>query len=843
VIWRPFGRRGVGPRPAGRRWREAVRTTGAALVVAAGGLIPAAQAAAGPQAPSPGVPPSGADAGASSSGSVGAAPGVQQGPDRVTLLSQSPWVEPGQSFHLQLEITAPQPAHEYLSLQQYGVLVPRSYFDEALSGDIAEPEQGAAETFPLSTLRADSSGGVDLDIPVTTSSSASGGPGFQVGSASGVYPIQIGLYNDNNALQGQLLTTFLVYVQGPSSVTQYPPLSVALVVPVHAAPAVTSKGQLVTLRADEVHSLANEIDTLDYYPGVQLSLAVTPQTVAALAGGPALSQSTLASLTQLVQVAHDQVLPSTYAEVPYLGWASAGLGSELTQQLTTGASVLSGAFGAASSSTTWVVNGPLDSATLRALVGRGARQLIVPDGELSPLPAAATVTTYAWPTQLVLASGMKMPVFGADVGLTADFSNSGGAALAANQLLAELAMIQTETPGYTRGVVVLPPPGWSANPTFLETLLAGLDGNPLLRSVTASGLFTAVPFSAVPGAAAQQVQRSLEPLSVQAAVPPSATTPNTSTASTTGTSSTTSTTISAAVAAAVANERALTAADQLAADAGLIRAARAQLVGFAAVFPANAEVPQLDRELLTAESSDVTEVQRDGLVNAVTASLDQGLKQITLPLASSITLTSTRGQIPLTVLAPPSLHARVELQLTSQRLIFQRLSTAGVSCQVPTPTSEICHLTLTAQNTTLKFPVETRASGVFPLTVTLLTADGSWTLAQDNDTVHSTAVSDVGLVLIVLAVLFLGVWWVRDIRHGRRARQLVPAPQDETEEEDSARREPPDAAGREPPDAAPDRQTSHGEDESTPVDLDPVVGDLFRTSAPDFEEPRSQPQP
>ena len=93
-------------------------------------------------------------------------------------------------------------------------------------------------------------------------------------------------------------------------------------------------------------------------------------------------------------------------------------------------------------------------------------------------------------------------MYGADAGLTADFSSPGGAVLAANQLLAELAMILVETPKYPRGEAVLPPPGWRVDPTFIDTLLAGLQGNPLLNSVTASGLFAAVPTK-------ESVQRSL----------------------------------------------------------------------------------------------------------------------------------------------------------------------------------------------------------------------------------------------------------------------------------------------------------------------------------------------
>lgn len=120
---------------------------------------------------------------------------------------------------------------------------------------------------------------------------------------------------------------------------------------------------------------------------------------------------------------------------------------------------------------------------------------------------------------------------------------------------------------------------------------------------------------------------------------------------------------------------------------------------------------------------------------------------------------------------------------------------------MPTPTSEVCVLTLSSQNTTLKVPVETRSSGVFPLDVSLVTPDGSVVLAHDRDTVRSTAVSGVGIVLIVLAAVSLAIWWARDLRHGRRARRLVPAP-DFDEEKGAA---------------------------------DDVVDDFFATPGPDYE--------
>jgi hypothetical protein len=279
----------------------------------------------------------------------------------------------------------------------------------------------------------------------------------------------------------------------------------------------------------------------------------------------------------------------------------------------------------------------------------------------------------------------------------------------------------------------------------------------------------------------------------------------------------------------VADQRALAAASQLFVDAGAIQNARSRIDGFATVFPANTQVGDLRQDLLMAESSDVTEAERNGLLGAVRTAVNQKLKLITLPLSSSITLTSTKGQIPLTVLAPPSLRARVQLRLTSERLIFRPVSAPGVSCQVPTPTSEVCDLTLTAENTTLKVPIETRASGVFPLTVDLWTPDNSVRIAHEQDTVRSTAVSGVGVVLIILAALFLGIWWVRDLRHGRRARRLVPAPGDD----------PVDDAGAETGGGQGAGVTGDAANMDLPEGYDPFVQDFFSTPPPDYEQPRA----
>lgn len=730
----------------------------------------------------------------------------------LTLLGQSAWVSQRQAYHLRLGVVAGTPSGDELQVVVYSPLTTRTGFDEAMSGQIHGYETYDVRV-PVSALPPDPAGGVDIDIPVNEASTGRI-PSFYTSAGSAVFPAQVALINASGAVQGAPIDTFLVYGE-PPSVSGLPKLSVSLVLPFQATPPVRDDGSIGPLPASESARLAELVDTLAAHPGIKLTLAITPETLEALDSSSAshVDRATLATIVDLVHDGNVEVVPGTYADVPLQGWGAAGLDSELSDQLATGSSVLAGILRTAPSARTWVVNGSLDNDALRALEADGARQLIVPDADLTPLPAVAQETTFALPTQLV-GSGRAV-VYGADPGLTADFSNPGGAALAASQLLAEMAMIQLETPGNTRGVAVLPPSGWSENAAFLDTLLTGLQGHPLLKPVTASGLFAAVPvFPLQRSLLAHPTSSSGEPggqatggstagtgaigaapggspvlgsqaLGSQALGSTGATGPGSVSTGSTGT-------IAGAqpgLAAGPGSSRSVTTLASgstgdigaaLGPDVSAILGARRGLAGMVAVLPQEAKrVVVLNEELLTAESTDLNEDQRQGLLTQIQAAITKVTSLITLPRSSSITLTSTRGSIPLTVLSTSSEHARVELRLSSERLLFQVFTPPNGRCTVPTSTSEVCDLTLTTHNTTLKVPVETRTSGVFPVEVSLWTPDGSQLIAQARDTVRSTAVSGVGVVLILVAIVSLGIWWIRDLRHGRRARQLVPAPEDE----------------------------------------------------------------
>jgi hypothetical protein len=794
------------------------------LIIAACGLMPAVSSV---------TPVSAATGGSLTAAGTTALAGVGKGADAVTLLAQPAWLAaPSGVFRLRLLVSAHDPANEQIRVNVYARLTTRTGFDDALTGQL-----GQAIIYPLtldvSKLHADPAGGVDVDIPINRPASSLNIPTFYAAAGSGVFPIQIGIYDTSGDLQGQPLTTYLVYAE-PYAASGLPRLSVSLVLPVHSAPTVDQKGQVGALPPDQSRALADLVDGLSRHLDVRLSLAVTPQTLDSLAAGSALDRSTLTELAQLVESGHVQILPSTYVSVPMRGWDEVDLGGELNRQLNSGSSILGAVFGTAPSPRTWVVNGPIDTATLNNLVGRGATHFILPDAELSALPPVARTTTFALPAEL-MGTDANPSVYGADSGLTADFSNRGGPVLAADQLLAELAMIQLETPGLTRGVAILPPSGWSPNPTFVDTLLAGLVNHPLLNPVTASGLFSAVPVASL--------QRSV-------AVPVPATEPSGSPGSEgsggsgsggsgfAGSTSSTATTIAPGLLADVAA--------QLGADAATIRSARERLSGLGAILPQAPEQAQvLDRDLLTSESSDLTERQRQSLLGVVFTASNRVTRLISLPKASSITLTSTKGEVPLTVLSAPSLRARVQLRLSSQRLIFHLSFPPGGKCRIPTPTSEVCDLTLTTQNTTLKVPVEARASGVFPIDVSLWTPDGSQMLARNRDTIRSTAVSGVGIILIAVAVLSLAIWWGRDLRYGRRARRLVPAPGEEgeydTEDGSAEDFESGNGSSGEFEDQLAGAGASGGSGGSDRSDRS--MREFFATPAPEYEHRSSEPRP
>lgn len=690
----------------------------------------------------------------------------------ITLLGQDTTVGgPLESakFHLRVALSGDTKG-DTLQATLYQELTNRTDFQASLHDNLySEPFR--FDQWPVSALKSDPLGGVDAVAPLA---------GWNL--TTGLYPIQLQLVDPNGNPVGNLITTYLVYVQPGWGL---PKLSVAFALPLGGAPSIAANGSLATrIPSGESASLSAVAGALGSIKGgVPISLAMVPQTMAALAQGNETDRTTVGELASSVALNHDEVLPAPYVRLNLPAMLAAGLNGEVDRQLATGSETL-GRWFPTPNNQTWLLPDPLNQSVIDALADRGTTNVVVPGQDLTPPPASYANNTFAYPTNLAV-PGKHVEVAGEDVGLQAHFTDGPNQALDAYQLLAELAMIEVEQPGLVRGVAVVPPAGWTPNATFLSVLLHGLAGNPLLRPVTLSGLFADVQPATTDGVTAT---RSL---------------------------------IASAKPSDLGDVTALSQA---------VKSLQAHLRAYESIAPsAGSVISTAQQELLSVESADLSTSERARLVSQLKTTLRDKLDQVQLPTNVSITLTSRQGAIPVTIVNKSHQPVHVRLRLTSQKLGFDPFKPSDGTCAREGPSAEQCQLTLPSQALTLRIPVEARTSGVFVLSLTLLTPDGTLPLSSSQYTVRSTAISSVGIILIVAAALCLAFWWIRQHRRRRRALALLegpPPPEPDPAPADVALVPPPPepSAAETIPSPAPPGSSSAEASDVSGVDRRPNVG-------------------
>lgn len=129
---------------------------------------------------------------------------------------------------------------------------------------------------------------------------------------------------------------------------------------------------------------------------------------------------------------------------------------------------------------------------------------------------------------------------------------------------------------------------------------------------------------------------------------------------------------------------------------------------------------------------------------------------------STVTFTSRRGEVPVTVMNRADYPVRLRIELSSPKIRFPEGATAAVEDLGP-------------PGKTVTFPAVTESSGTFPLTVTLTSPDGRTTLDRRELIVRSAALNTLAVVVTSAAALFLVVWYGRRVIHRRGAREHQPA--------------------------------------------------------------------
>ena len=512
---------------------------------------------------------------------------------------------------------------------------------------------------------------------------------------------------------GAVLSRFTTHIPYLPANRTGPKLDLSWIVPVHAPPTIRPDGTRKLTTTRDLQTLSQALEATS----VPLVIAPTPETVQALSTSS--DSAAAAALTSLRRAAaRRQVVTASYVPTNLPQLIAGGLASEADQEVQRGNERLTQLLKVPVDNTTWVSEEPLDDASISRLRDLGVTQVALSETSLTPLQSRLTL---ARPYLVDARQGRRQQAVSVDDGLAAHFRNDGNQVLQAHQFLADLAVLYFDQPGgQQRGVVAFTPRGWRPDRAFLDTAMAGLTDNPVVEPVTLASFFNNV--DKLRGTNGAPLVRRLVGAPRNFSLPIAAT-----------------------------------------------RSTRQRLSTFQSIVDDdNPARTLLDEQLLTASSDDLRSSRQRAYVSGVEHSLDRELSRIQTP-GGSIRLTARGGQIPVTFRNGTGYPVHVVVTVRSDKLEFP----GGGGSHPP---NEITRkLDLVRRNETARFAVQTRASGAFPLLVTLQSPDGSLVVSHTQITVRSTAASGVGLLLSAAAGLFLLIWWGRHFLHGRRARGLVPA--------------------------------------------------------------------
>jgi hypothetical protein len=647
-------------------------------------------------------------------GGAGAAEQARSSGAPMVLSSQTPWVTADQPwFNLLVDVSpgAGAPSSLSVSLSYYGRLVDGSDLQQAISGTPSGTPLLRETGIPISESATGPAAATCVTVvPNASASVPATGDGICTAGArtmtldcepldddcQGVYPVSVALVRQGSSTPVARFTTFLTYQQPNAESQTGGPLRVGIVVPVSAS------------------GLATTADALTDKSDVPTTLAVSPLAVSAVDATHA--RDGTHALQQLAALSSDEMIDQPYVPINLAALTGAGLSSEISAQLSRGDDILRAAYlkpvGGAWVDTSSTLSTGDASNLASGLQLAGATETVVSDSDLAS--AGLSNYTFAQPFTLDLAHGSTIPAVAADSSLSARFTATpGNPVLGAEQLLAGLSFVHFEDTflRQPRGVVVVPPAKWHPSTAFLDALLGGLaPANTALKAVTLSDLFTQVPA----GGNREPAVRQLQPGGADHGITTSA--------------------------------------------AGRIALDRLQLSSFSSAVAGHPpNLTTLGDTLLTTEARGLSDAGRSSALNAYARSFAGTTGQVTLGTERTVTFTSQRAAIPVTVLSSAPYPVTVVVTLSSDKFTF--------------PDGNTQRLTLVHPTTSVRVTAQARTSGDrLPIEVTLHTPDGQVLIAHTVLTVHSTEISFVGVALTVLAGAVLLFWWVRTWRRSRRAR-------------------------------------------------------------------------
>ncbi|QGG96887.1 DUF6049 family protein [Actinomarinicola tropica] len=419
---------------------------------------------------------------------------------------------------------------------------------------------------------------------------------------------------------------------------------------------------------------------------------------------------------ELLEALADPVTDGALAATPFVdidpdALVRAELAELVPSQIAHGAQTATLALGQQPDDTTWIAEPDLGATGLGALVDAGVRQVVVPHEALVGELPVILVQPFALRSDAGLVTALST-----EPGLQSHLQGDDVDVLDVQHLLADLAAVWFERPAYARGTVVQLPPDVLSRPAT-DALVRGLSESPLLSLGTVDEVIADADPAAADGIDAQ-VEVPADRLVLD--LPPWE-------------------------------------GDRLPGSyrADLRRTEEA-VDSFRAIFQdADVLAGAYDQRIAVSASSALSDDDRLDHLRSIRDDIAARNANIGMPDRGAITLPSRDGEIPLTLVNNTGAPATVVVTFASDKLEF--------------PQGDRLELTLTEPQTALEVPVRARASGAFPLDMTLESPDGRTLFVDSRYTVRSTAVSGLGIVLSVTAVVVLGAWWVRTARRARAA--------------------------------------------------------------------------
>lgn len=534
---------------------------------------------------------------------------------------------------------------------------------------------------------------------------------FESGS---VYPVQLGLRSGGAIVDSVVL--YLVVRPGADQVAAGSSgFSVAMVVP-FSAPPMLQPGGSTQLDAAHRRELESTVEALTATAGTPLTLKANPETLIGLLESGSARDSDLVRQMQLTLPRRETLL-APFVRIDPDDWMQSGHTSEFVEQVAVGSTAIEAALGVVPAAGTWLASDGLAAVTLTQLAALGlADRVIVPSGRVVALQGGPLPVSDGQRFHVVDGNGLTHDAIVADSAIQTHFDRSGNAALDAHHLLADLGFLAMAATEVDRGILVDAPADWVIDRDLLVGVLRGIDAHPLLSPTTVSELFSLVsPLTLASDPAGPIVRRELIDSGAPVELP-------------------------------------------LDARRGQTQNA---LVSFGNLVPNSNATPLLQRLLLVSASADLSEAQQLSYLEAVTARIEQEQGAVSAINADRITLSARAGEVPISLRNEGSNAVEVLVTFVSDKLEF--------------PEGALITLVLQPGVSDIALPVEARASGDATLDVIVTSPDRGIELNRSRVIVRSTALSGVGLVIAAVALAFLLIWWLRNLRSGQRDERLLPA--------------------------------------------------------------------